>query len=369
MLSGLQGLLNFRLALAGFRPVPDDQLHSAYDDLPFKLTGQGRKRFSREEILEVARHENLWLGAPERVGNQTRVGIRSFSRWTEWMEDQTSEMVCLLRYFGGRTINDPEHWSKAVFPEVEVFAERLISRRESYLLHLDTHASIAFTAGYCLDPKSGVQVIPVQSGPLGKRAWNPDVNAAPVEGLFVDIGPEMLNPSGSELVVGLSITHDVSADVRAFTGRHLPGAAAYLHLAASPGPSNTVIRDGTHAWHLAQDAVRRIRAELAARGVSRVHLMAAAPNALMFFLGRMGRSLGPITLYEFDFDAPTLGAYTPAIRLPSDRRIAAHTPTTLDSHGPAFLLQGLPKPHSPAGGPGEGAPLCPSNDEAAPRGR
>lgn len=316
LLSDLGRTMDRELEHAGFRPVPDGQLHSAYDDLPFKLTDQGRKTFSREEILAVARSERLWLGTPERIGNQTRVGVRSFSRWAEWMEDQTSDMVCLLRHFGGRSINDPGLWSTAVHPEVESFAERLISRREAYLLHLDTHASIAFAAGYCLDPKSGVQVTPVQSGPWGKQAWAPNVHAAPVDGLFFDAEPEVIDASGRELVVGLSITHDVSAHVRSFTARQLPAAAAFLHLAAAPGPSNSVIRDGTHAWQLAQQAVHRIRAEVAARGIGRVHLMGAAPNALMFFLGRMGRSLGPITLYEFDFDAPLLGAYSPALRLP-----------------------------------------------------
>lgn len=315
LLTRLGATLRKDLELAGFRPPSDEQLSSPYDDLPFKLTAQGRKRFLRDDVLRIARAEKLWLGTLQRPTPRTPVGVRSFARWAEWMEDETADMVCLVRYFGNRVINAPDLWSTAVYPEVEAFAERLIQGRESYLLYLDAHTTVAFIAGYCLDPKCGIEVTPVQAGPQGRTPWVPDCEARSSGSLYVPSGPLPVSRGDRELLVALSVTHDIRRQAEAYAGRQVP-TAAILHLVAAPQPSSSAVRDGTHAWQLAQEAVQQIRSVIADVDAERVHLLAAAPNGLMFFLGRMGRSLGPLTIHEYDFHTMRFGAYRPALSFP-----------------------------------------------------
>jgi hypothetical protein len=47
-----------------------------------------------------------------------------------------------------------------------------------------------------------------------------------------------------------------------------------------------------------------------------LHIFAAAPNALLFFLGQLSHGLGRIQLYEHDFETGLPGAYIPSILLP-----------------------------------------------------
>ena len=48
----------------------------------------------------------------------------------------------------------------------------------------------------------------------------------------------------------------------------------------------------------------------------RLHLFAAAPNALSFLMGREAPVLGATTVYEYDFDSMGVGAYSPGVSLP-----------------------------------------------------
>ncbi len=77
------------------------------------------------------------------------------------------------------------------------------------------------------------------------------------------------------------------------------------------------MRDATHGWRLAEELAQRIRAERTAgeRGAT-LHLFAAAPVGLMFFLGRLSRVFGRCVLYEYDLEGGAPGAYTPSLVFP-----------------------------------------------------
>ena len=59
----------------------------------------------------------------------------------------------------------------------------------------------------------------------------------------------------------------------------------------------------------------------AVRGVTgcgdRVHLFMAAPGAFSFFLGQRQTAIGPLTLYEYDFEGERGGSYQPSLSLPA----------------------------------------------------
>ena len=45
---------------------------------------------------------------------------------------------------------------------------------------------------------------------------------------------------------------------------------------------------------------------------SMVHIFAAAPNSLLFFLGQEHQAIAPCIVYEFDFDSRSHKTYQPS---------------------------------------------------------
>lgn len=114
-LKNLNEILNLSLQIAGFIPVDAGQLVHPYDDLAKKLLAQGRNEFTREELQRIGERENLWRGQPASVEDSTPIGIRSFMRWAEHMEDETEEMLDLVRHFDNRHVRDQELWRSTIF--------------------------------------------------------------------------------------------------------------------------------------------------------------------------------------------------------------------------------------------------------------
>ena len=87
------------------------------------------------------------------------------------MEKKTNRLLRLEGYFDERNIKDPDLWRTAVYPELEEFLLDAMQERRPYHLHLSAHVSVAFACGYVLDPKSGVEVAPVQRTPFEPELW------------------------------------------------------------------------------------------------------------------------------------------------------------------------------------------------------
>jgi hypothetical protein len=316
-LEALRDRLNDKLRLAGFAPVEDGRIGNPYDDLIQKLHAAGQRRFTREELEKIARQEGLWRGAPQLVQEGKVLGVRSFMRWAEYMEDETDAMVCLVRHFDGREIRGTDLWKEAVIPDLRTFLSPIIPKGEPLTLCLDTHSTVAFAAGQYLEAKSGVRVAVRQRTHLGTVVWDAATAPGGAEGLW-EFEEVACRPSGAEVAVAISVTHDVLADVQAYVTRSLPCVGRILSFAVRPGPGPTAVRDGAHASSLAQELVatiRKVRASKEWEGP--VHVFSAAPNGLMFRIGQLSRSLGRCLPYEYDFDRCAPGAYEPTIILPT----------------------------------------------------
>jgi hypothetical protein len=73
---------------------------------------------------------------------------------------------------------------------------------------------------------------------------------------------------------------------------------------------------GDHALELTQQLVPRAARRTPAERAGTLHLFAAAPNALLFYLGQLAHGLGRTTMYEYDFDSLRPGAYTSSLTFP-----------------------------------------------------
>ncbi|RPH56466.1 SAVED domain-containing protein, partial [bacterium] len=118
--------------------------------------------------------------------------------------------------------------------------------------------------------------------------------------------------------LAVSTTHDVLEDVTLYLKRSKTAVGRIVPLTIHPQPGPTAVErgDGLHALQLAQDLSLRIRARSPQERARPLHLFAAAPNALLFFLGQLARSFGEVQLYEHDFGSGKPGAYVRSLRLP-----------------------------------------------------
>jgi SMODS-associated and fused to various effectors sensor domain len=313
----LSELVNVRLGGAGLTPVGDHNQANVYDDLIRKIHQAGRVRFTREQLWEICEQERLCDGTQSQGLLRDEVyGIRSFMRWAEHMEDETKSMLCLVRHFDNRRISDPTLWASKVLPEIKTFVGGL-KPGGSYSLLLDAHISICLAAGYFLPMKSGVEVSVVQ-GTQGRRVlWRPGQIASPTEANTWSVRQEPVNSSASEVAVGVSVTHDVAADVRAYVTANLSKVGRTLVFSVLPAVGPAAIRDADHALALAQELVSTLRKERSLEERTQpVHLFISAPAGFSFFVGRLAQSLGALVVYEYDFETNAPGAYEPGIRLP-----------------------------------------------------
>jgi hypothetical protein len=142
--------LNYRLAAVGLRPVDECVLGHPYDELTRKMLAAGIHELDKIQLLDLCKREGRWVGSPVRQADVKVLGIRTFTKYAEDLQNQTDALLCLARYFDGRTIKDQTAWHGAIRRELEVFVSQQFTRRSEYVLHLDTHSSIAFAAGNLL---------------------------------------------------------------------------------------------------------------------------------------------------------------------------------------------------------------------------
>ena len=308
----LQHDVDLRLREAGLRPWRAEERANRYDDLPKKLVQARLKELDRERFERLMTQEQLIVGPPLMTGRPARrLGVRSYMRYAEQMADETDDMCCLVENFNGRAILRSSLWEERVRPDLEAFLTRAAAGTDAVDLHLATHPSLAFAAGWHFDMKAHVDIAPVQ----GREVWRPDLRAPRTEELWQKCVVEQLRDA-PDVALALSVTHDIRGDVERFVLDRLPGVGTLLHLALRGQPGQGSVRDGTHAFRLAEAAIATVLPQIG-RGPARgqVHLFTAAPNGLIFFLGRMARRLGRVHLYEHDWDGQAPDAYAPSLRL------------------------------------------------------
>jgi SMODS-associated and fused to various effectors sensor domain len=316
-LEAMRHQLNVALQAAGFTPVADGAQVHPYDELTRKLLQNGQTEMTRERAEQLGQHEGLWRGQTIVEPEAYRIGIRSFLRHAERIEDETDHHLCLLRHFEGRLIKSPELWHTAVFPEItQFFASRPRDRRVWHL-HLHAHTSIAFAAGYYLDSKSGINVVPVQSTRSGRELWRPRISsseAAYPGWVFEEV--RLADPE-SDVALALSATHATVNDVAIYVRDALPSVGRIINCTLPRGPANTSITDGTHAWLLANQVSQYLKqARTQAERSGHLHLFLSAPNGLSFFLGQLARGFGRCTVYEYNLEQNRPGDYVPSLTFP-----------------------------------------------------
>jgi hypothetical protein len=313
-MANLQELLNVKLHAVGLAPVDAAHHTNPYDDLIKKLQQGEKISFTKDELIELCKKEGLWVGSNPQESQ--RLGIRSFVRFAEHMEDDTSQLLSLDDLFDEREIYDSASWNDAIPARLEEFVGGL-QHGVSYDLRLDVHSSIAFAAGRCLNPKRGIEIGTIQHV-LGREViWKPasDTESAPPDSVW-KIENRALREDSKDVAVVLNVSQNATEDVAAFVRSRLE-IRRILMLSVLPAIGPTAVKNANHALQLAQavSIIFKQRSGPEREGV--LHIFAAAPNGFMFLLGQLSQGFGKTVLYEYDFDSNALGAYQPSIRFPS----------------------------------------------------
>ena len=317
-LQQLRDDINLRLSYASLKPVDESAASNPYDELIRKLRGLGQTWFSRDEIEEICRREGLWECKEENPEKAVCLGIRSFTRWAENMENETDRMLNLVPYFNSRSIQSEELWMEKIYPDVDGFFQTSLKERVLYTLRLDCHLSIAFGAGYALGTKSGFEIAPVQKTFSGLSVWQINKMAQPLSNLwsFTDL---KISNTGSDIGLAISITHDIATDVRDYIEHCLPEIGQLIACHPQAGVSSSAISDGDHAYNFAIQLVQWLRQNRNSKEKQVVlHIFSATPNGFMFLLGQQAKVLGKIQLYEFDFDHFARNNYQPSFIFSQD---------------------------------------------------
>jgi hypothetical protein len=310
-LEELRSEINIKAMVVGVLACNAAESDFRYDELARQLKVRQLSALTRETLLQLCRDEGLLVERAAEPDPFLPIAIRSFLGPASDIVGAAPENTLLLTdHFRQRYLHDDREWQRDIRPKVESFLRHAVRKSASLRLILDAHASIAFLAGAVLDLKSGVQTQLVQKGRVGARTWRAD-DGASAKGPRFDVADEVLGV-GREIAIAISVSQPVVAQARAYVTAQLPSVGKLISFAMPTGPGQQSVAGGEHAAALAEQVSNHIRALKADDPDAVVHIFAACPNSMLFFLGQHHQGIAPCIVYEFDFDRQQHKTYQPS---------------------------------------------------------
>lgn len=310
-LDELRSQINFKAQVVGIMGVSAGDSDFRYDELARQLKVRQLNALTRDTLIKFCRDEGLMVEHASSADTLLPVAIRSFLGPAADVSDATPENTLLLTdEFRQRYLQDGREWQRDIRPRVEDFLRAAVRKSPRLRLILDAHASIAFLAGTVLDVKSAVEVHLVQKGRVGARVWRAD------DGTEVGTARFLVNHhhigSDREIAVAISVAQPVEAQVRRYISKQLPNIGKLVTLTLPDEAGHQTVTGGGHAAALAEQAVSIIRQTKQDDPDVVIHIFAAVPNSLLFYLGQHHQSIAPCIIYEFDFDRRGNKTYQPS---------------------------------------------------------
>ena len=285
-----------------------------YDELARQLKVRKLNALDREGLLQFCKGEGLLAGRPTDPDPFLPIAIRSFLGPAADIVGAAPENTLLLTdEFRQRYLQEGHEWRRDVRPKVERFLQETVKKSPKLRLILDAHASIAFLAGAVFHLKSGVETQLVQKGRVGTRTWRADDGSGATGSRF-EIGEEQL-ARGHEVAIAISVSQPTVAQVRAYLAAKLPSVGKLISCAMPAGPGQRSVTGGEHAAALAEQVSNRVRVVKEMNPDAVIHIFAAAPNTLLFYLGQHHQAMAPCIVYEFDFDRRGNRTYQPSFAI------------------------------------------------------
>ncbi|HEX4960993.1 MAG TPA: SAVED domain-containing protein [Thermoanaerobaculia bacterium] len=312
------------------RIAEGDDVEAALTEVRLRLKGQ-TPEWATPILFLTARDSKLFSmerahgKRPTRTDCSTSqpapvyLGVRSIVGWGGDMEARNDAVLDLTQYFDGRAIKEKPWWQEKVFPMLREFLRARLDERRPLLLDFAAHSSIAFAAGWLLEPKSGLDVrVRQRTGNEGEFEWSPNDGKHPEGILWLERADLEITPDAPDVALALSVSQpDVAEEVQEFIHREGCPIGRIIEAVVAPEPGGRSVLGGAHALRLAHDLFPRLRRRRPHERAGRVHIFCAAPNALTFYLGQLASALPGIVLYEYPFGAKdAYGRYQKSIELP-----------------------------------------------------
>lgn len=309
-LDELRTEINLRARLVGVLACTATDSDFRYDELARQLKARKLSALNREALLQFCRDEGLLAPASSTPGPLS-IAIRSFLGPAADIVGAAPENTLLLTdHFRQRYLRDDRDWQRDIRPKVEAFLRDAVPKSPRLRLILDAHASIAFLAGAVLDLKSGVDIELVQKGRAGPQTWRPN-DGTDAKGSAFDVAEEAVG-EGRDIAIAISIAQSAVMQARAYVANNLTQVGKLVSFSLASGPGQQTVVGGGHAARLAEQVSNYLRRIKAYHPEAVVHIFAACPNTLLFFLGQGHQGVAPCVVYEFDFDRKGSKTYQPS---------------------------------------------------------
>jgi hypothetical protein len=310
-LEELRSEINLKATVVGVLACNAAESDFRYDELARQLKVRQLSALNREAFLQLCRDEGLLIERAAEPDPFLPIAIRSFLGPAADIVGAAPENTLLLTdHFRQRYLHDDREWQRDIRPKVEAFLRDAVKKSPNLRIILDAHASIAFLAGAILDLKSGVQTQLVQKGRVGAKTWRADDGTA-ANGPRFDIADKSLG-AGREIAIAISVAQPVEAQARAYIAAQLPSVGKLISFSMPTGPGQQSVAGGEHAAALAEQVSNHVRTLKADDPDAMVHIFAACPNSMLFFLGQHHQGIAPCIVYEFDFDRQQHKTYQPS---------------------------------------------------------
>jgi hypothetical protein len=309
-LDELRTQINLRAKVVGLFAT-DTASDFRYDELARSLKTRNLNRFTRDTFRQLCDEEGLFTGVPVRPDDFLPVAIRSFLGPAADVSGASPDNTLLLvDDFQQRYLREDRGWQEHIRPRITDFLRGAVKSSAKLRLILDAHASIAFLAGAILDLKSGATVELVQKGRVGTQVWRV-ADSVPADAPAFQVAEGTVG-TGPDIALAISVARPTDSQVRTYVSQRLPAVGTIVSFAMPTGAGQQTVRGGGHAVRLAEQIsaeVARLRSD---KPDATLHIFAAAPNALLYFLGQEHQAIAPCVVYEFDFDRQGSKTYQPS---------------------------------------------------------
>ena len=307
-LTDLTKKLNVGLKYENLEQIDPTVTHNIYDDLAWKLLGQGRHSFNKQSLNELIHEEKLIVPS---LTEHSEVSIRSFSHFARPQHDFQGKHLDLCYFFDGRFLKDDSHWKNEIPERISAFmsSENLDNMSRPIHISFDCHLSIACLAGSMISRRHRVQVIPTQKEEL----WKCDeINT---DTTLWDL--QVVGEIGEELVLAISVTHKIQKHMEPYLEVNSLSNLSQISVSPTRGFGLNAVSDGNHAWQLGHQLAEQLR-EILPITCRKIHLFFAVPAALAYILGHTLCHIVPvIQLYEHDFEGLRYkDRYYPSLQVP-----------------------------------------------------
>jgi len=193
--------------------------------------------------------------------------------------------------FARRQLKDPSGWQQVIMPGL-ADAVRTLEAYGPRRVHVT--GSMRLPLWFAV----GRELPDVRQWTLSLDQHGQEWHTSPAEDVRPRTLAEIEMGQGTDLALGVALTHDPTADVQAYLHETAVPVAALLTLGPVGAPGHQSVPSGQWAagWARAARDLARNAARIHRSG--RVHLFIAAPQAIALMLGHHWNLMPPTTVYE-----------------------------------------------------------------------